>query len=121
MIKMWGRNTSSNVQKVMWAIGEMKLPHQRIDVGGAFGGAAGQREGAEDEGGNQVMEAHGDRSSRTGWRGANNAPDRPAGQGAGRSAAAADDGEGGQGCGGHDDRGADLAPGEPYHRFCSVT
>jgi len=37
MIKIWGRNTSSNVQKVMWAVGEMKLPHQRIDVGGAFG------------------------------------------------------------------------------------
>jgi len=37
MIKIWGRNTSSNVQKVMWAIGEMALPHQRIDVGGAFG------------------------------------------------------------------------------------
>ena len=37
MIKIWGRNTSSNVQKVMWAIGEMKLPHQRIDVGGSFG------------------------------------------------------------------------------------
>ena len=37
MIKIWGRNTSSNVQKVMWAIGEIDLPHQRIDVGGAFG------------------------------------------------------------------------------------
>jgi glutathione S-transferase len=37
MIKIWGRNTSSNVQKVMWAVGEMRLPHQRIDVGGAFG------------------------------------------------------------------------------------
>src|SRR6267154_2472895 len=37
MIKIWGRNTSSNVQKVMWAIGEMKLGHERIDVGGAFG------------------------------------------------------------------------------------
>ena len=37
MIKIWGRNTSSNVQKVMWAIGEMKLPFERIDVGGAFG------------------------------------------------------------------------------------
>jgi len=36
-MKIWGRTTSSNVQKVMWAIGEMKLPHQRIDVGGAFG------------------------------------------------------------------------------------
>jgi glutathione S-transferase len=37
MIKIWGRNTSSNVQKVMWAVGEMALPHERIDVGGAFG------------------------------------------------------------------------------------
>ncbi len=37
MIKIWGRNTSSNVQKVMWAIGEMSLPHERIDIGGAFG------------------------------------------------------------------------------------
>ena len=37
MIKVWGRNTSSNVQKVMWAIGEIGLPHERIDVGGAFG------------------------------------------------------------------------------------
>jgi glutathione S-transferase len=37
MIKVWGRNTSSNVQKVMWAIGEIGLPHQRIDVGGPFG------------------------------------------------------------------------------------
>jgi glutathione S-transferase len=36
MIKIWGRNTSSNVQKVMWAIGEMNLGHERIDVGGAF-------------------------------------------------------------------------------------
>ena len=37
MLKIWGRNTSSNVQKVMWAVGEMALPHERIDVGGAFG------------------------------------------------------------------------------------
>jgi glutathione S-transferase len=37
MLKIWGRNTSSNVQKAMWAIGEMKLPHERIDIGGAFG------------------------------------------------------------------------------------
>jgi glutathione S-transferase len=37
VIKIWGRNTSSNVQKVMWAIGEIGLPHERIDVGGAFG------------------------------------------------------------------------------------
>jgi len=37
MLKIWGRNTSSNVQKAMFAIGELKLPHERIDVGGAFG------------------------------------------------------------------------------------
>ncbi len=38
MPKIWGRNTSSNVQKVMWAIGEMGIPHERIDIGGPFGG-----------------------------------------------------------------------------------
>jgi glutathione S-transferase len=37
MLKIWGRNTSSNVQKVIWALGEMKLPFERIDVGGSFG------------------------------------------------------------------------------------
>jgi glutathione S-transferase len=37
MIKIWGRNTSSNVQKAMWAVAELKLEHQRIDIGGAFG------------------------------------------------------------------------------------
>jgi glutathione S-transferase len=37
MLKVWGRNTSSNVQKVMWAIGEMKLPVERLDIGGPFG------------------------------------------------------------------------------------
>jgi len=37
MLKIWGRNTSSNVQKVIWALGEMKVPFDRLDVGGAFG------------------------------------------------------------------------------------
>ena len=37
MIKIWGRNTSVNVQKVMWALGELGVPHERIDVGGSFG------------------------------------------------------------------------------------
>jgi glutathione S-transferase len=37
MIKIWGRNTSSNVQKTMFAVGELKLAFERIDVGGAFG------------------------------------------------------------------------------------
>lgn len=38
MLKIWGRPNSINVQKVMWAIGELGLDHERIDVGGAFGG-----------------------------------------------------------------------------------
>jgi len=37
MIKIWGRNTSANVQKVMWAVGEIGLDHERIDIGGPFG------------------------------------------------------------------------------------
>jgi glutathione S-transferase len=37
MLKIWGRNTSSNVQKVIWALAELKVPFERIDVGGAFG------------------------------------------------------------------------------------
>ena len=37
MLKIWGRNNSVNVQKAMWAVGELKLEYTRIDVGGAFG------------------------------------------------------------------------------------
>ena len=37
MLRIWGRNNSINVQKVMWAVGELGLAHERIDVGGAFG------------------------------------------------------------------------------------
>jgi glutathione S-transferase len=37
MLKVWGRKTSSNVQKVMWAIGELGLEHERVDIGGPFG------------------------------------------------------------------------------------
>jgi len=37
MIKIWGRNTSANVQKVMWAVAEIGLSHERIDIGGPFG------------------------------------------------------------------------------------
>ena len=37
MLKVWGRKTSSNVQKVMWAIGELGLACERIDIGGPFG------------------------------------------------------------------------------------
>ena len=38
MLKVWGRATSSNVQKVMWTIGELELEHERIDVGASYGG-----------------------------------------------------------------------------------
>ena len=38
MLKLWGRATSQNAQKAMWAIGELGLDHERIDVGGRFGG-----------------------------------------------------------------------------------
>jgi glutathione S-transferase len=37
MLKIWGRTTSSNVQKVMWTVAELGLAHERIDAGGAFG------------------------------------------------------------------------------------
>jgi glutathione S-transferase len=38
MIQVLGRNTSSNVQAVMWAIGELGLEFERLDVGHSFGG-----------------------------------------------------------------------------------
>lgn len=38
MLKVWGRKNSINVQKVMWAVGELGLSHERIDAGGPFGG-----------------------------------------------------------------------------------
>jgi glutathione S-transferase len=37
MLRIWGRKTSVNVQKVMWAVAELNLAHERIDAGGAFG------------------------------------------------------------------------------------
>ena len=38
MMKIWGRTSSINVQKVMWAVAELGLPHERIEAGGPFGG-----------------------------------------------------------------------------------
>ena len=38
MLKIWGRKNSINVQKVMWAVGELGLAHERLDAGGSFGG-----------------------------------------------------------------------------------
>jgi len=37
MLKIWGRVNSINVQKVMWAVTELKIPHERADAGMAFG------------------------------------------------------------------------------------
>lgn len=38
MLTVWGRADSSNVQALMWAIGELGLPYLRYDVGERFGG-----------------------------------------------------------------------------------
>lgn len=40
MIKLWGRANSSNVMKVLWALDELGLAYERVDVGGPFGGTA---------------------------------------------------------------------------------
>jgi glutathione S-transferase len=37
MLRIWGRTNSINVQKVMWAVGEIGLAHERLDAGLAFG------------------------------------------------------------------------------------
>ena len=37
MLKIWGRTTSINVQKVLWCCAEVDLPYERIDAGGQFG------------------------------------------------------------------------------------
>jgi glutathione S-transferase len=38
MLKIWGRTTSSNVQKVLWTCAELNISFERIDWGGPFGG-----------------------------------------------------------------------------------
>ncbi len=38
MLKVWGRKNSSNVQKVMWAVGETGVAYEHTELGGAFGG-----------------------------------------------------------------------------------
>jgi glutathione S-transferase len=37
MLKLWGRVNSINVQKVLWALDELKVPYERVDAGMAFG------------------------------------------------------------------------------------
>ncbi len=38
MLTIWGRKTSSNVQALMWCVGELGLEYHRHDVGHHFGG-----------------------------------------------------------------------------------
>lgn len=38
MLKIWGRLSSINVQKVVWCADEIGLDYERVDVGGRFGG-----------------------------------------------------------------------------------
>jgi len=38
MLRIWGRATSSNVQKVLWCCAELAIPYDRVDHGGPFGG-----------------------------------------------------------------------------------
>ncbi len=67
MLRIWGRRNSINVQKVMWAVGELNLPHERIDAGGSFGGLStdefyamnpNRRVPVIDDGGTIVWESH---------------------------------------------------------------
>jgi glutathione S-transferase len=67
MLKIWGRRNSINVQKVMWAIGELGLAHEQVDAGGAFGGLdteaftelnPNRRVPVIDDGGTVVWESH---------------------------------------------------------------
>jgi len=36
MLTVWGRRSSFNLQKVMWLVGELELPHKHIPAGGDF-------------------------------------------------------------------------------------
>ena len=37
MLKLWGRINSINVQKVLWALEELKVPYERVDAGLQYG------------------------------------------------------------------------------------
>jgi glutathione S-transferase len=51
MLKVWGRRSSFNVQKVLWLVGELGLEHEHIPAGGSFG--------RRDEPGFRAMNPHG--------------------------------------------------------------
>ena len=38
MLEIWGRASSSNVQKVLWCCAELGIGFERVDLGGPFGG-----------------------------------------------------------------------------------
>ncbi len=38
MLKIWGRQSSSNVQALMWCVGELGLDYERTDAGLTYGG-----------------------------------------------------------------------------------
>jgi glutathione S-transferase len=38
VLKVWGRRSSFNVQKVLWLVGELGLAHDHVSAGGSFGG-----------------------------------------------------------------------------------
>jgi glutathione S-transferase len=63
MLRVWGRRNSINVQKVMWAIGELGLAHEHIDAGGLDTNEFGQlnpnrRVPVIDDGGTVIWESH---------------------------------------------------------------
>lgn len=67
MLTIWGRRNSINVQKAMWAAGQLDLPHERIDIGGPSGGLDNlkfvamnpmRRVPVIDDGGTVVWESH---------------------------------------------------------------
>jgi glutathione S-transferase len=37
-VTVYGRRSAYNVQKVMWAIGELGPPYEHVEAGGAAGG-----------------------------------------------------------------------------------
>lgn len=37
MLTVWGRRNAFNVQKVMWLVDELALPHRHVPAGGGFG------------------------------------------------------------------------------------
>ena len=67
MLRIWGRRNSVNVQKVLWAVGELGLVHEQIDTGGSFGGLDTEEFGdlnpnrrvpVIDDGGTIIWESH---------------------------------------------------------------